>query len=41
MRRQQRQERPVSDDDFDEMPERSSDHLDRVREEFEDERSDE
>lgn len=31
MARSERQERPVSDEEFKEMPERISDHFDRVR----------
>jgi len=31
MARRQERDRPVSDDEFDEMPERISDHFDRVR----------
>ncbi len=32
MARHQERERPVSDDEFEEIPERVSDHFDRVRE---------
>ena len=31
MARSERQERPVSDEEFESMPERISDHFDRVR----------
>ena len=36
MARHQEREQPVSDDEFEEMPEKISDHFDRVRAELED-----
>ena len=41
MARNQRQEQPVSDEDIEEMPERVSDHFDRVRERLDEELSEE
>ena len=40
MARSERQERPVSDEDFELMPERSSSHFDRVRDLVEQEADD-
>ncbi len=35
MAQHQRRDRPVSDEEFEEMPDRISEHFDRVREELE------
>ena len=40
MARSERQERPVSEEEFEAMPDRISQHFDRIREELERERED-
>ena len=41
MARRQERERPVSEEEFEEMPERISDHFDRIRDRLESEIEDE